>query len=160
MTSSDVLWSCLCVWSITVHGSNYTTVMRWVWFAVCYKISAIISIPVRAALFSICRLVMSSFLLCFIEFIEKSSWQSTLWPPGHVFHVVCNDALNVLVGKLWSRSVKVAYNLLHKLGTKQEPLVRPGDRVSKNKTQSEETEGWTREFESRHDSWAGVLWNT
>lgn len=33
-------------------------------------------------------------------------------------------------GKLWSRSVKLAYNLLHKLGTKQEPLVRPGDRVS------------------------------
>ncbi|XP_016520939.1 disco-interacting protein 2 homolog C-like isoform X2 [Poecilia formosa] len=36
-------------------------------------------------------------------------------------------------GKLWSRSVKVAYNLLHKLGTKQEPLVRPGDRVSLKK---------------------------
>ncbi|XP_055359610.1 disco-interacting protein 2 homolog C isoform X2 [Betta splendens] len=33
-------------------------------------------------------------------------------------------------GKLWSRSVKVAYNLLHKLGTKQEPLVRAGDRVA------------------------------
>ncbi|XP_058480227.1 disco-interacting protein 2 homolog C isoform X2 [Solea solea] len=33
-------------------------------------------------------------------------------------------------GKLWSRSVKVAYNLLHRLGTKQEPLVRPGDRVA------------------------------
>uniref|UniRef100_A0A672HJ01 DMAP1-binding domain-containing protein n=1 Tax=Salarias fasciatus TaxID=181472 RepID=A0A672HJ01_SALFA len=33
-------------------------------------------------------------------------------------------------GKLWSRSVKVAYNLLHKLGTKQEPLLRPGDRVA------------------------------
>ncbi|XP_035527359.1 disco-interacting protein 2 homolog C [Morone saxatilis] len=33
-------------------------------------------------------------------------------------------------GKLWSRSVKVAYNLLHKLGTKQEPLVKPGDRVA------------------------------
>ncbi|XP_029930928.1 disco-interacting protein 2 homolog C isoform X2 [Myripristis murdjan] len=33
-------------------------------------------------------------------------------------------------GKLWSRSMKVAYNLLHKLGTKQEPLVRPGDRVA------------------------------
>ncbi|KAM9844670.1 disco-interacting protein 2 homolog C [Aulostomus maculatus] len=33
-------------------------------------------------------------------------------------------------GKLWSRSVKVAYNLLHKLGTKQEPVVRPGDRVA------------------------------
>ncbi|XP_068196060.1 disco-interacting protein 2 homolog C isoform X2 [Antennarius striatus] len=39
--------------------------------------------------------------------------------------------LHVLTyGKLWSRSVKVAYNLLHKLGTKQEPLVRPGDRVA------------------------------
>ncbi|XP_019730595.1 disco-interacting protein 2 homolog C [Hippocampus comes] len=33
-------------------------------------------------------------------------------------------------GKLWSRSVKVAYNLSHKLGTKQEPLIRPGDRVA------------------------------
>ncbi|XP_054870682.1 disco-interacting protein 2 homolog C isoform X4 [Amphiprion ocellaris] len=33
-------------------------------------------------------------------------------------------------GKLWSRSVKVAFNLLYKLGTKQEPLVRPGDRVA------------------------------
>ncbi|XP_037537327.1 disco-interacting protein 2 homolog C [Nematolebias whitei] len=33
-------------------------------------------------------------------------------------------------GKLWSRSVKVAYNLLNKLGSKQEPLVRPGDRVA------------------------------
>uniref|UniRef100_A0A3P8VB26 Disco interacting C n=1 Tax=Cynoglossus semilaevis TaxID=244447 RepID=A0A3P8VB26_CYNSE len=33
-------------------------------------------------------------------------------------------------GKLWSRSVKVAYNLLHRLGTKQEPLLRSGDRVA------------------------------
>ncbi|KAG8138788.1 hypothetical protein E2320_001588 [Naja naja] len=33
-------------------------------------------------------------------------------------------------GKLWTRSMKVAYNILHKLGTKQEPMVRPGDRVS------------------------------
>ncbi|KAJ8268605.1 hypothetical protein COCON_G00137770 [Conger conger] len=31
-------------------------------------------------------------------------------------------------GKLWSRSMKVAFNILHKLGTKQEPMVRPGDR--------------------------------
>ncbi|KAM8849126.1 disco-interacting protein 2 homolog C isoform 2-T2 [Spinachia spinachia] len=39
--------------------------------------------------------------------------------------------LHVLTyGKLWSRSVKVAFNLLHKLGSKQEPLVRPGDRVA------------------------------
>lgn len=45
----------------------------------------------------------------------------------------CNKSLTVFVGKLWSRSVKVAYNLLHKLGTKQEPLVRPGDRVSGKK---------------------------
>ncbi|XP_051538048.1 disco-interacting protein 2 homolog C-like isoform X11 [Myxocyprinus asiaticus] len=33
-------------------------------------------------------------------------------------------------GKLWSRSIKVAYNILHKLGTKQEPMLRPGDRVA------------------------------
>ncbi|KAA0704650.1 Disco-interacting protein 2 -like protein C [Triplophysa tibetana] len=33
-------------------------------------------------------------------------------------------------GKLWSRSMKVAYNILHKLGTKQEPMLRPGDRVA------------------------------
>lgn len=26
--------------------------------------------------------------------------------------------------------MKVAYNILHKLGTRQEPMVRPGDRVS------------------------------
>lgn len=36
----------------------------------------------------------------------------------------------VFVGKLWSRSLKLAYNLLHKLGTKQEPIIHPGDRVS------------------------------
>jgi len=34
------------------------------------------------------------------------------------------------LGKLWSRSIKLAYNILHKLGSKQEPMVRPGDRVS------------------------------
>ncbi|XP_067108914.1 disco-interacting protein 2 homolog C [Osmerus mordax] len=33
-------------------------------------------------------------------------------------------------GKLWSRSMKVAYNILHKLGSKQEPMLRPGDRVA------------------------------
>ncbi|KAG8431450.1 hypothetical protein GDO86_018686 [Hymenochirus boettgeri] len=33
-------------------------------------------------------------------------------------------------GKLWTRSMKVAYNILHKLGTKLEPMVRPGDRVA------------------------------
>uniref|UniRef100_A0A8K9WNB3 DMAP1-binding domain-containing protein n=1 Tax=Oncorhynchus mykiss TaxID=8022 RepID=A0A8K9WNB3_ONCMY len=33
-------------------------------------------------------------------------------------------------GKLWSRSVKLAFNILHKLGSKQEPMVRPGDRVA------------------------------
>uniref|UniRef100_A0A674ER92 Disco interacting C n=1 Tax=Salmo trutta TaxID=8032 RepID=A0A674ER92_SALTR len=33
-------------------------------------------------------------------------------------------------GKLWTRSIKVAYNVLHKLGSKQEPMLRPGDRVA------------------------------
>lgn len=32
-------------------------------------------------------------------------------------------------GKLWSRSVKLAYTLLNKLGTKNEQILKPGDRV-------------------------------
>lgn len=34
-----------------------------------------------------------------------------------------------LLGKLWSRSVKLAYTLLNKLGTKNEQILKPGDRV-------------------------------
>lgn len=45
-------------------------------------------------------------------------------------NVTINFTLFMLIGKLWTRSMKVAYNILHKLGTKQEPMVRPGDRVS------------------------------
>ncbi|XP_078537556.1 disco-interacting protein 2 homolog A isoform X2 [Lissotriton helveticus] len=33
-------------------------------------------------------------------------------------------------GKLWSRSMKLAYTLLNKLSTKNEPLLKPGDRVA------------------------------
>ncbi|NXB05502.1 DIP2A protein, partial [Cnemophilus loriae] len=33
-------------------------------------------------------------------------------------------------GKLWSRSLKLAYTLLNKLTTKNEPLLKPGDRVA------------------------------
>uniref|UniRef100_A0A8C9WHH2 Disco-interacting protein 2 homolog Bb n=1 Tax=Scleropages formosus TaxID=113540 RepID=A0A8C9WHH2_SCLFO len=33
-------------------------------------------------------------------------------------------------GKLWTRSVKLAYTLLNKLGTKAEPVLKPGDRVA------------------------------
>ncbi|XP_041435185.1 disco-interacting protein 2 homolog A isoform X3 [Xenopus laevis] len=33
-------------------------------------------------------------------------------------------------GKLWSRSVKLAYTLLNKLTNKNEPLLKPGDRVA------------------------------
>ncbi|XP_051780981.1 disco-interacting protein 2 homolog B-A isoform X2 [Erpetoichthys calabaricus] len=33
-------------------------------------------------------------------------------------------------GKLWSRSLKLAYTLLNKLGTKNEPMLKPGDRVA------------------------------
>ncbi|XP_046895577.1 disco-interacting protein 2 homolog B-A isoform X5 [Hypomesus transpacificus] len=33
-------------------------------------------------------------------------------------------------GKLWSRSLKLAYTLLNKLGTKSEPVLKPGDRVA------------------------------
>ncbi|MBN3293290.1 DIP2C protein, partial [Polypterus senegalus] len=47
----------------------------------------------------------------------------TNWPPSL-------EAALQRWGKLWTRSMKVAYNILHKLGTKQEPMVRPGDRVA------------------------------
>jgi hypothetical protein len=54
--------------------------------------------------------------------------------------MMCNDDLISCVlipaGKLWSRSIKLAYNILHKLGSKQEPMVRPGDRVSHTATRS------------------------
>ncbi|MBN3321278.1 DIP2B protein, partial [Atractosteus spatula] len=33
-------------------------------------------------------------------------------------------------GKLWTRSLKLAYTLLNKLGTKNEPVLKPGDRVA------------------------------
>jgi len=44
------------------------------------------------------------------------------------FRVVQVSLLCVL-GKLWSRSLKLAYTLLNKLGTKNEPVLKPGDRV-------------------------------
>ncbi|XP_072297869.1 disco-interacting protein 2 homolog C isoform X2 [Eucyclogobius newberryi] len=53
----------------------------------------------------------------------KAPCLSTMDPNGKPLYVLT-------YGKLWCRSVKVAYNLLHKLGSKQEPLVRPGDRVA------------------------------
>lgn len=34
------------------------------------------------------------------------------------------------IGKLWTRSQKLAYTLLHKLSSRNEPLLLPGDRVS------------------------------
>ena len=35
----------------------------------------------------------------------------------------------ICAGKLWSRSLKLAYTLLNKLGTKNDPVLKPGDRV-------------------------------
>ncbi|XP_057361619.1 disco-interacting protein 2 homolog A isoform X3 [Manis pentadactyla] len=40
-------------------------------------------------------------------------------------------AVHILTyGKLWSRSLKLAYTLLNKLTSKNEPLLKPGDRVA------------------------------
>uniref|UniRef100_A0A8B9JTZ2 Disco-interacting protein 2 homolog Cb n=1 Tax=Astyanax mexicanus TaxID=7994 RepID=A0A8B9JTZ2_ASTMX len=47
-----------------------------------------------------------------------------------VTHANTKQPYTLTYGKLWSRSMKVAYYILHKLGTKQEPIVRPGDRVA------------------------------
>ncbi|MCI4390702.1 hypothetical protein PGIGA_G00125770 [Pangasianodon gigas] len=47
-----------------------------------------------------------------------------------ITHAGAKQPYTLTYGKLWSRSMKVAYYILHKLGTKQEPIVRPGDRVA------------------------------
>ncbi|XP_017554704.1 disco-interacting protein 2 homolog C isoform X2 [Pygocentrus nattereri] len=47
-----------------------------------------------------------------------------------VTHANTKQPYTLTYGKLWSRSMKLAYYILHKLGTKQEPIVRPGDRVA------------------------------
>lgn len=36
-------------------------------------------------------------------------------------------------GKLWTRSHKLAYTLLNKLSSRNEPLLAPGDRVSRSR---------------------------
>ncbi|XP_064433639.1 disco-interacting protein 2 homolog A isoform X8 [Mirounga angustirostris] len=40
------------------------------------------------------------------------------------------SVLETAGGKLWSRSLKLAYTLLNKLTSKNEPLLKPGDRVA------------------------------
>ncbi|ERE88037.1 putative disco-interacting protein 2 [Cricetulus griseus] len=49
-------------------------------------------------------------------------------PPLKEFFV--DDFEELLEGKLWSRSLKLAYTLLNKLTSKNEPLLKPGDRVA------------------------------
>lgn len=43
--------------------------------------------------------------------------------------IVFSSCCFLFPGKLWSRSLKLAYTLLNKLGTKNEPVLKPGDRV-------------------------------
>uniref|UniRef100_A0A672NUM1 Disco-interacting protein 2 homolog C-like n=1 Tax=Sinocyclocheilus grahami TaxID=75366 RepID=A0A672NUM1_SINGR len=45
-------------------------------------------------------------------------------------HSNAKQPYTLTYGKLWSKSLKLAYNLLHKLGSKQEPIIHPGDRVA------------------------------
>uniref|UniRef100_A0A4W4FQM0 DMAP1-binding domain-containing protein n=1 Tax=Electrophorus electricus TaxID=8005 RepID=A0A4W4FQM0_ELEEL len=47
-----------------------------------------------------------------------------------ITHANTKQPYTLTYGKLWSRSMKVAYYILHKLGTKQEPIIHPGDRVA------------------------------
>ncbi|XP_062843840.1 disco-interacting protein 2 homolog C isoform X9 [Trichomycterus rosablanca] len=47
-----------------------------------------------------------------------------------VTHAGAKQPYTLTYGKLWSRSLKLAYYILHKLGSKQEPIVHPGDRVA------------------------------
>lgn len=54
---------------------------------------------------------------------DFSSWIKR-YPRMH-----CSNSISSSLGKLWSRSVKLAYTLLNKLGTKNEQILKPGDRV-------------------------------
>ena len=72
-------------------------------------------------------------------FLEKSL--IFLWLHGISGRIVVHKMLNSLrvfcaswcvsnfVGKLLGRTQKIAYNLLHKVGPKGDPSIKPGDRV-------------------------------
>lgn len=59
----------------------------------------------------------------------------------------CPNWISSLLGKLWSRSVKLAYTLLNKLGTKNEQILKPGDRVRAE---------WEKMWPPDRDSMAGL----
>lgn len=77
---------------------------------------------------------------CFFLFVcfFPSAWKS-YWTCKNAFYPWHEVALAVVtccllptfcvLGKLWSRSVKLAYTLLNKLGTKNEQILKPGDKV-------------------------------
>uniref|UniRef100_A0A8C5FVR9 Disco-interacting protein 2 homolog Ba n=1 Tax=Gadus morhua TaxID=8049 RepID=A0A8C5FVR9_GADMO len=51
-------------------------------------------------------------------------------PALSVLDITGKPLYTLTYGKLWSRSLKLAYTLLNKLGTKAEPVLKPGDRVA------------------------------
>ncbi|XP_011620219.1 disco-interacting protein 2 homolog B-A isoform X1 [Takifugu rubripes] len=51
-------------------------------------------------------------------------------PALTVLDITGKPLYTLTYGKLWSRSLKLAYTLLNKLGTKTEPVLQPGDRVA------------------------------
>jgi len=54
---------------------------------------------------------------------------------SNVFYVLCkipsheSCVLSIVPGKLLGRTQKIAFNLLHKVGPKGDPSIKPGDRV-------------------------------
>uniref|UniRef100_A0A7N4NP85 Disco interacting A n=1 Tax=Sarcophilus harrisii TaxID=9305 RepID=A0A7N4NP85_SARHA len=57
--------------------------------------------------------------------LQRWAWRLLPLDLGHACFVFL-----VTLGKLWSRSVKLSYTLLNKLTSKNEPLLKPGDRVA------------------------------
>lgn len=78
-----------------------------------------------------CNPVLNSSEMSSIEtifyFLHKKAKETDSNSVNSFYLFLC---VRLPAGKLWSRSIKLAYNILHKLGSKQEPMVRPGDRVS------------------------------
>lgn len=84
---------------------------------------------------------------------HKASYKQIKWKK--IFHLGfkkptrmhCPNSISSLLGKLWSRSVKLAYTLLNKLGTKNEQILKPGDRVRAE---------WQRMWPPDRDRMAGL----
>jgi len=78
----------------------------------------------------ICVVLFHCLILCNMQ-VSVIMWIHVV-SERHLLSLVITVCFVImfLAGKLLGRSNKIAYNLLHKVGPKGDPGVKPGDRVS------------------------------